>query len=108
MKRYQTISVFFKYNFFIELNNTILIFIISSDSFAEILNITSVGQKRLAIFLTINLLFFVCILLRIKRREFTLQLLLSYVIIEVLFLNQNWYSSINFLNWFEKIFLGSV
>tara|TARA_Y100000389_G_scaffold53074_1_gene48945 strand:- start:265 stop:1881 length:1617 start_codon:yes stop_codon:yes gene_type:complete len=108
MKRYPTLSVFFKYNFYIGLNNTILIFIISSDSFAEILNITSVGQKRLAIFLTINLLFFVCILLRIKRREFTLQLLLSYVIIEVLFLNENWYSSINFLNWFEKIFLGSV
>ena len=108
MKRYSTLSVFFKYNFFIGLINTILIFIIRSESFAEILNITSVGQKRLAIFLTINLLFFVCILLRIKRREFTLQLLLSYVVIEVLFFNQNWYSSINFLNWFEKIFLGSV
>jgi len=108
MNRNPTLSVFFKYNLFIGLINTILIFIISSDSFAEILNITSVGQKRLAIFLTINLLFFVCILLRIKRREFTIQLLLSYLIIEVLFLNQNWYSTINFLNWFEKIFLGSV
>ena len=26
----------------------------------------------------------------------------------MLFFNQNWYSSINFLNWFEKVFLGSV
>ena len=108
MKRYSTLSILNKYNFFIGLINTILIFIVNSEFFGEILNITSVGQKRLAIFLTINLLFFVCILLRIKSREFTLQLFISYVIIEVLFLNQNWYSSINFLNWFEKIFLGSV
>ena len=108
MKRYSKLSILNKYNFFIGLINTILIFIVNSEFFGEILNITSVGQKRLAIFLTINLLFFVCILLRIKSREFTLQLFISYVIIEVLFLNQNWYLSIDFSNWFEKIFLGSV
>jgi hypothetical protein len=108
MKRQSKLSIYGIHNTFIGLINIILIFIINTQSFAEILNITTAGQKRITIFFTINLLFTLCILFKIESREFTLQLIISYMILEILFLNQNWYLSIDFSNWFERLFLDSV